>query len=265
MLAQQRYDKILEILSSEGSVKNIDLALRMDVSSETIRKDLEHLSKTGQLIRVHGGAVPVHSEKEEVKTEPETKTYMPLKTRNTQHMSEKKSIVNHAIKLIKEQQVIALDYGSTSQLMAMALKDNFKELTVITNSLQNAILLSDCPGFNIIIPGGILNKNELTLADVYPAILEHFHVDIFFMSVSGIDPIRGCTDLGLSESSIQNWMIKASEKTIVLADSSKFGRNSLIKVCDIDAIDTIITDNSISKEVIDSFNKCKAKLIVAND
>ena len=258
MLAQQRYEMILELLKEEGNVHTADLVTRMGVSSETVRKDLAYLEKAGQLTRVHGGAVPIAEQRPAV-----CDGYITLRMRNAQHMNEKTAITQYAAEaMVREHQVIALDYGSTSQQMAGALKERFQELTVITNSLQNALILAECPGFTIILTGGVLNKNEYTLIDNLAPIMEQLHIDKYFMSVTGIDPAIGCTDLGFREANVQNWMRQAADHTVILADSSKFGRASLVKVCPVDAVDAIITDSGLSDEMKQAFSKTAAKLIV---
>lgn len=257
MLAQQRHEMILTLLKKDGNVHTADLVNRMGVSSETVRKDLDYLEKCGQLNRVHGGAVPI----------PEQEAapplgYIALQTRNTQHIEQKTAIAEYALTMVQEQQVIALDYGSTSQMMALALKKQFQHLTIVTNSIQNALILSDCPGYTIILTGGILNKNEYTLVDNMTPLMEHLHIDIYFMSVSGIDPVIGCTDLGFSEANIQNWMRHTAAKTIVLADSSKFGRASLVKVCPISEVSCIITDSELSADMKKAFAQHAVNLVV---
>lgn len=257
MLQQQRHETILSILAENGTVHTADLVKRMEVSSETIRKDLDYLEKVGQLTRVHGGAVPA-SEKEPTFAP----DYITLSTRKTQNVEQKKAIVQYALSMVEENQVIALDYGSTSQLMASALKGRFRKLSIITNSIQNALLLSEAPEYTIILTGGILNKNEYTIVDPLTSLMDNLHIDTYFMSVSGIDPIIGCTDLGFSEANVQNQMRHAARRTVVYADSSKFGRASLVKVCPIEEIDCIITDQGLSEEMKDSFVKRGANLIV---
>lgn len=257
MLAQQRHEIILSLLKKDGNVHTADLVSRIGVSSETVRKDLDHLEKRGQLSRVHGGAVPV--------TEPESSAplgYIALQTRSTQHIEQKATIAEHALTMIQEGQIIALDYGSTSQMLALALKKQFQNLTIVTNSIQNALILSECPGYTVILTGGILNKNEYTLVDNITPLMEHLHIDTYFMSVSGIDPVVGCTDLGFSEVNIQNWMRRAAAKTIVLADSSKFGRSSLVKVCPVSEVNCIITDSGLSPEMQAAFSQQSVNLVV---
>ena len=177
-------------------------------------------------------------------------------------MEQKAAIVDYAASLIQERQVIALDYGSTSQMMAMALKKRFRSLTVITNSIQNALILSECPDFTIILTGGVLSREELALSSDFAPILDHLHVDILFMTVSGVDPVIGLTDQRFSEARIQSQMRKAASRTIVLADSNKFGKASLVKICALKDIDTIITDSGIASSMEQAIRESGAGLVI---
>lgn len=258
MLATQRHTAILELLEKEGIVHTADLVRRMNVSSETIRKDLDTLEQSGQLSRVHGGAVPSTASR----PAPKAAEYISFQIRNSQNLDQKAAITHYAATLVKEGQVVALDYGSTSQIMALALKEHFQRLTVITNSVQNALLLADCPGFTIILTGGVFNKEELSLTDDPTPLLDRLHIDIFFMSATGVDPVIGCTDQGLGEARIQQQMIRNASQTIVLADSSKFGQASLVKICPVSDVNLIITDSGISKDLLPVFQKAGTQLII---
>lgn len=258
MLAQQRYNMILELLQRNGIVHTADLVKKLQVSSETIRKDLDYLEQEKHLARVHGGAMPLHTEKA-LDHAPE---YISFQTRNTQHMEQKAAITHYAASMVKEHQVVALDYGSTSQMMAMALKENFRSLTVITNSIQNAMILAECPDFTIILTGGILNKDEFTLGNDFTPMLDFLHIDILFMTVTGIDPVIGCTDQCLREANMQNQMRQTASQTIVLADSSKFGKSSLVKVCALRDVETIITDRTLSAAMEQDIKNAGATLII---
>ena len=258
MLAQQRHTLILEQLNRNGTVHTADLVRQMKVSSETIRKDLDYLEQEGRLVRVHGGAMPLNGERE-VESAPE---YISFQTRNTQHMEQKEAITQAAASMVREHQVIALDYGSTSQLMAMELKKQFKSLTVITNSIQNAMILAECPDFTIILTGGILNKDEYTLVNDFTPILDHLHIDVLFMTVTGVDPVIGCTDLRFSEARIQNQMRQNASRTVVLADSSKFGKASLVKICALRDVSAIVTDRGISPAMEQKIRGMWTELVV---
>lgn len=259
MLAKQRYSKILELLERDGIVNTAELVSLMNVSSETIRKDLKHLDKQGQLSRVHGGAVPVS----QIPSAASPTGYITFQKRNSQHLEQKAAITKKAIELITEGQVVALDFGSTSQTMALALKEHFHRLTVITCSIQNALLLAENPGLTIILTGGVLNRDEYTLVNDFSSILDNLHIDIMFMSVTGIDPMIGCTDQRVSETRIQNQLRHSASKTVVLADSSKFGKASLVKICTLNEVDTIITDSGISADMEKQIRALGTELIIA--
>ena len=259
MLAKQRQDKILELLELNGRVHTAELVKLLDVSSETIRKDLELLHSRRKLTRVHGGAVPLEKDAQK----PASSGYVSLKIRNTQNLEQKAAIARRALEMVREEQSVALDYGSTSQIMAMALRDSFSRLTVITNSIQNTLILSENPGITVILLGGILNRDELTLVDEFSAILDNFHIDIMFMSVSGVEPEVGLTDQRLSEMRIQNRMHRLAGRTVVLADSSKFGRTGLLKICSVQDVDAIITDSGLDPLMRQRFLAVGANLIIA--
>lgn len=261
MLARERHKLILELLKKDGTVRTSELVEVMAVSSETIRKDLDYLEQAGQLERVHGGAVPVPKK---IVAEP-IEEYVSLAARNTQHMDEKTIIVRYAAGLVKEKQVVALDYGSTSLLMAKELARRFRSLTVITNSVQNALALVNCRDFTIILIGGILNKEELSLGNDFSAMLDGLHIDVLFMSASGIHPTVGLTDQGFSEARVQNQMRQLASRTVVLADSGKFGKASLVKICALREVDTIVTDSGLDKAMEEAVRETGVDLIVVQD
>ena len=176
---------------------------------------------------------------------------------------EKQRIARRAAAMVEEGQVVALDYGSTSQVLAQALAARFERLTVVTNSIQNALLLADKPGFTVILTGGILSRDERTLVNDFPTgILNYVHVDILFLTVTGIDPVAGLTDQRLGEISMQNQMRNAASRVIVVADSSKFGRTSLVRICPISAVEAIVTDGGVDPDQAAAVEICGAKLII---
>lgn len=243
MLAQQRYQKILDSLEEHGIVHSADLVREMKVSSETVRKDLDALEQSGKLKRVHGGAVPISQ------MPAQNGQYISLKTRNSSCMEEKAAIAAYAAGMVREHQAVGLDYGSTSLVMAKELVRRFEHLTVVTNSIQNALVLSERPEFTVILTGGILDKKELSLGNDFFQMIESLHLDILFMSVSGVHPCIGLTDQGPSEARVQKQMRQIADRTVVLADSSKFGKASLVKLCALCDVDQIITDGGLETDM----------------
>lgn len=261
MISTQRRDLILEQLRRDGTVYTSDLVKQLRVSSETIRKDLDYLEKERRLIRVHGGAVPV-SPASVSGGEREDSPYISFHIRNTQNILQKTAIAGYAASLVREQQVVALDYGSTSQILAAALKDRFRALTIITSSVRNALILADNPGFTIILTGGILTREEYSLVNDFAPITDYLHIDVFFMTVTGIDPEIGFTDLRLNEAKTQNQLRRSSERTIVLADHSKFGKSSLARICSLREVDMIVTDNELPEKVEQDIRKSGTELFL---
>lgn len=258
MLAQQRHKLILDLLRENDIVYTSDLVKKMNVSSETVRKDFNALEHAGQLKRVHGGAILTP----ETSNPPASAEYISFQTRNTQHMEEKAAIAAYAASLVQEHQVVALDYGSTSLVMARELSRRFTSLTVITNSIQNALALVDCPKFTIILVGGILNKEELSLGNDISPLLDNLHIDTAFLTVSGVHPSVGFTDISFSEARIQHQMHQLASRSIVLADSSKFGKASLVKLFALPEADAIITDNGLDDALQAAVRQTNVKLIV---
>ncbi|MCC8061394.1 MAG: DeoR/GlpR family DNA-binding transcription regulator [Clostridiales bacterium] len=259
MLAQQRHQIILELLNQNNTIHTSELVTQMNVSSETVRKDLDLLARQGLLTRVHGGAVLNEPKHSDIPLD-----YISFQTRNSQHLQEKEAIAVAAASLVKEHQSIALDYGSTSQFMAIELKKHFHSLTIVTNSIQNALILADCPDFTIILIGGIMNKDELTLINDFSPILEHLHIDVMFMTVTGIDSTIGCTDQRLNEVKMQNQMRLSASRTIVLCDSSKFGKASLFKICSVQDVDLIITDSGLSNSLENGIRNAGTELMIVS-
>ncbi len=245
MFAQQRHQAILERLQEEKAIKASELMERFNVSFETVRRDLEHLEKAGRLRRVHGGAVLSRLDY--------TKE-LPLNMREGAYVEEKREVARIAARFVNEGMSIAMDASTTNHHLARLLKNQITRLTVITNSLAIAQELSDVPGYRIILPGGVLHNEEQSmigeLAEQFTAM---FHADLFFMSISGATLEEGLTDYGIGEVQVKKVMLQNAKRTIALADSSKLGAVSLLKVCGADEVECLITDSAVEPEFAESF------------
>lgn len=256
MLANDRHNKILELLERDGSVKTSKLVTIFDVSLETVRRDLDFLEKQGTLQKVHGGAISNSKNKENMN---QTYTYT---IRETKNIEEKREIAALAVTFINEGETIALNSSTTNIEIARLIKDKFQSLTVVTNSLRIAEELADRKGINLILAGGIYNQSEFAfLGEITERFLNEFIVDKAFISVGGISLKRGITDYLIDEVIVERKMIKIAEKAIILADSTKIGSNSLIKVCDTEEIDFIITDSKLSEEEKEIYLKNNIKIV----
>lgn len=244
LLAHERQTTILEILNKERTVKVSKLIKVLNVSIETVRRDLEFLEKEGRLKRVYGGAV----------LEKVNGVELTGIDRKTKYIDEKRELALCATRYVEEGQSIALDISTTNLEFAKALKKVIKRLTVITNSLEIAAELSDMDKYTVILTGGVMRNEELCIVgDLAEEFISKFHIDTAFMSMSGISLNCGLTDYGMGEVEVKKKMMEVAQRTIVLADSSKFNVISLLKVCDIDKVDMVITDSKLNVNVMEKY------------
>jgi len=235
----ERREQILNILEKEKRVMIIELCKQFNTTPVTIRSDLSILEKEGLLKRTHGGAV-------------KSKTLFPgmaLTEKEKLHLDEKLRIVKKAVKLIKKGDIIILDSGSTTSLLAKEIK-NFSGITVITSAINIASELSQSD-IEVILTGGSLQKESSTLVGPFAEeVLQRISADKLFQGVDGIDFEVGLTTPNILEAKTSRVMMSVSGKNILLVDSSKFGRRSLGVIAKVKELDKIITTKKLSKDEI---------------
>lgn len=232
----QRHQHILTKLKKEGIVKVIDLCNELNVSSVTIRKDLKLLEDKNLLYRNHGGAT---------KSDPYTAD-RPVNVKEKLNPDEKARIGRAAADLIQPDDCIIIASGTTVLSLSRNIRSD-ENLTVITSALNIAAELLHHSQIEIILLGGLLRKSSSSVTGMYAEkILEDFSCSKLFLGVDGIDVDFGLTTTNIMEAQLNRKMIQTAQKTIVLADSSKFGKRGFGKICRIEDIDQIITDSGIS-------------------
>ncbi len=232
----KRHQIILNRLKKFGHIEVIDLCTELKLSSVTIRKDLKLLEDKDLLFRTHGGATVSNpymadrsvNEKERIKS------------------IEKSSIGMVAATLITPNDCVLIASGTTVLSLAKNVRP-VGHLTVITAALNVALEVNRHPEVEIILLGGLLRKSSSSVTGNYAEdMMNDFSCSKLFLGVDGIDIDFGLTTTNIMEAQLNRKMIDASQKTIVLADSSKFGRRGFGKICGLEDIDQIITDNGIS-------------------
>lgn len=243
-LLNQRQRYIIEKVKEEGTVRVSALSNSFEVSEETIRRDLEKLENEGFVHRVHGGAIGKRQDGIEV----------PLLKRKEKHYKEKIALAKEASKCIDDGDIIGIDASTTCALLAKEIKD--QNLTVITNSIVVALELANAPAVSVIVVGGHLRQDSLSLVGFTTEnTIEKYHIDKFFFSCSGFDIKRGVSDQHEQQAQTKSKMMSISEKNYLLADSSKFEVKSLVQVCDFDSIDCLYTDNNMEISKIRKLNE----------
>ncbi|HXK60189.1 MAG TPA: transcriptional repressor AgaR [Acidobacteriota bacterium] len=251
-LNEERRRIILEKLNREGRVLVSQLAEELSISPVTVRNDLNSLAREGLVLRAHGGAVKAES----------TLLDRQIGEKAQLHTAEKAAIAAKAATFVSSGHCVVLDSGSTTTAVARAIKP-LKNLTVITNALNIAVELTDSPGVEIILTGGVLRRNSLSVVGhLAEDVLRGLTADIMFLGVDGIDPQFGYTTPNLLESRVNHQMIRISKETIVVADSSKFGRRSLAVICPVDQARRIITDSGVDPRYVRELEALGIEMII---
>ena len=252
MLAHVRRQKIIDLLKEDGSAKVIQLARLFKVTEVTIRQDLEKLEQEGLIFREHGGAY-LKNLNENIQS------FAPL---NADNMDKKISIGKKAASFVDSGDTIILDSGSTTTEIAKNLKGK-KEITVITNALNIALLLGGDSGIEVIVTGGEFKPPTISLTGQKAAdFFENIHVDKLFLASAGISLRAGLTYPSLSDIAVKKAMIDAADITYLVADSTKMGRNSLASLGALSLIDYIITDDTIDAKHLELFKENEVEIIL---
>lgn len=253
MLPAERRKQILEIVEAQSSVSVTALCERLDVSEMTIRRDLRLLSDEGLLKRVHGGAVSRRARSYEP----------PYLIRASANIDQKRAIACEVARLIEEGDSIAIDVGTTTQELASVLAGK-SNITAVTSSLPIANLLSDSTDLRLILTGGVVRKQELSMTGhLARRAFEDFWVDKALVGIGGVDIDAGLTEYNLEDALVKQAMIEHAGQIIVLADSSKIYRTCFAWVAALSAMHTFVTDWQAPPEFVDELRQRGIEVIVA--
>lgn len=247
MLAIERRNQILALLQKDSRVVVGDLAKTFQVTEETIRRDLEKLEKQGYAKKTYGGAIMNDS----------FHVDLPYTVRKKANVWNKQEIAELVRELVQDGDHIMLDASSTAVFIAKQLK-NKKNLTVITNSIEILLELSDMSGWKVLSTGGVMKEGSLSLVGFQAEkMISAFHVDKAIISCKGIDVEKGITDSNELEAHIKKLMLDSANMKILAVDNTKFDRISFAKIDELAGIDVIITDLEPDQRWRLAFNSMK--------
>ncbi len=248
----ERHKYILESLAKNGFVRVTDIAAELNVTHVTIRKDLKQLETKNLLYRTHGSALPVNPVASDIAVNEKEKV----------NISEKRAIAKAAVQLIHDNDSIIIGSGSTATLFAEELAASSHTLIAITSSLKTAIILNENPNIEVMQIGGVIRKNSISVSGDYA---KHFFDSItcskLFIGVDGISVEHGMTNSNMEEVDLSRRMMEAALKCIVLSDSTKFGKRGFGRFCNLEDVDTIITDSAIAPQVASEIEEMGVQLI----
>lgn len=247
MLRVQRRQEILHAVRG-GTAHVGELAVAFGVSEMTVRRDLRALEREGKLTRVHGGAV--------VSAEPSFAEVV------VERLDAKDRIGAAAAALVEDGQTIMLDIGTTTLQLARHLRG--REVTVITSNLAAYEELLPESSVELVLLGGIVRRNYRSLVGVLAEdALRQLRADVAFLGASGVEEDLAVVDTTMVEVPIKRAMMAAAARTVLLADSAKFGMRGVVKVCGPDELDTLVTDRDAPGPALRKLEKAGVEVIAA--
>lgn len=251
MQAQIRQLRIEEYLQKVEFASLEELAKHVDASTSTVRRDLAVLEVGGNVQRTHGGARLLNPRSDE----------FTFSARDTHQLAEKEAIGRACAQLVQPNQSVIIDAGTTTYHVARHLED--KTPQILTNSLPVANLFASANRLEVLVSGGVIYPRLGVL--VGPLAVEAFsklHADVAIMSAGGIS-LEGITNSHGLLIDIQRAMIEAAQKVIFCFDHTKFGRQSVLPLCGLDCIDTIVTDSAAPQDLVEALRTRGLEIIVA--
>ena len=251
MAMNRRRMKILDLIREDGHAKVQDLSRIFNVTDVTIRQDLEMLEQMGYVQREHGGAFL-----KDVGSFAKTGQVF-----SQVNIEEKKEIARKAVALINEGDCIILDSGSTTTEIARLLLD-FRNLTVITNSLNIALILGENHAINLIVSGGEFKEPTLSITGQMAAdSFKGVHVNKLFLATAGISADFKLTYPSLSDLVVKTAMIESAEKVYLVADSSKIGVSAFASLGPVSLVNALITDSHITADKFETLKLQNIEII----
>ncbi len=254
MFAEERRNRLLQMLNEKRSLSVPEAALAFTVTEETIRRDLKLLESSGFLQRTHGGAFLA----DDAKSEPS------LAVRQGINMAGKDRIARCAANLVLDGDTVILDASTSALSLARHLRHK-KNLTVITNAEKIVMELSTCVDITLIATGGILRHQSLSyVGRAAENMLSCLQADKAFLSCRGFNPLRGFTDSSEPESEIRRQMIRRSQQIIYLCDHTKMDRVGFVTTATLQEVDILVIDASLPEGWGPLFGKAGISVLKAD-
>lgn len=255
MTREERHQLVCDTVQAAGRVRVADLASRLNVSEMTIRRDLEDLEARGALTRVHGGAVSNIS-----------RSFEPgFAVRSMQHVDAKRQIGEAAAGLLRDGETVIIDAGTTTLHVVRSLPRDIR-IRALALSLFIADELADMPNVTLMIPGGQVRKHERSfVGPVTTAMVEQLTFDTTFVTVGGVDVDAGFTEYEFDDAETKKAALKSARRKVVVADSSKLGAVSFVRLSRTSDIDILVTDSEAPPDTVDALRAAGVDVIVARE
>lgn len=251
MLAVERQRKIRQALLQSGSVRTKELARRLSVTDETIRKDFEFLEQQGVLVRSHGGAIWPQGFVPELS----------LTERQSIHREAKNLIAKAAAKRVRANETIFIDASSTALTITQFLPE--LPISVITNSHDVVSALAGAEHIDLLCTGGLFEpRSRSYLGTVAEKALLRYHINRMFFSGNGLDLARGVSERNSRQAAFKEHVIAAAEDVCLMADASKIGEKSAFFFADCSQLTSLITNENADSPILESLRNIGVETVV---
>ena len=252
MIHSKRHGEILRLLGEEGTITIASLAERLGVSLETVRRDVKPLTADGALFKMHG-AVSLPSRRGEA----------PFERRMRENAEAKRLIARMVAATIRDGESIMLDTGTTTSFLARELLGH-RRLTVVTNSSDIARTLATVNGNKVYMAGGELRSDSgAALGVTAIEFVSRFSVSHAVISIGAVDAVAGLTDYELEEAEFARMVLSRGQRSLVVTDHTKFGRQGLVQVCGFDGFSELATDRPPPRDIAAALSQAGARLSIA--
>lgn len=251
MLTSQRKEYILKVLREQGQVVAKEISRELQLSEDTIRRDLRELAAEGRLQRVHGGALP------------SSPAVVDFAGRQQLAPHEKQAVGRAAARMIRPGQVVILDGGTTTLQLAAHLPADLRA-TVVTHSPTIAVALVEHPNIEVVLIGGRLFKHSVvSVGAAAVEAIARIRADLFFMGVTGIHPDVGLTTGDLEEAHIKRALSASAAETHVLLTAEKINAASPYLIAPLSDIDGLVVDRGVSREALEPYERMGISIVRA--
>lgn len=247
----ERRQAILTVLERAGQLSVSELSVRFDVSEVTIRSDLQALNEQGFLLRTRGGAMATLAVPE-----------MSFDVRQQQYAERKSRIGKAAAALVADGDTIAIDASTTAQAIIPHIR-HLSELTVVTNSLKAAMGLLGYPNVHIILPGGSLRRESISLVgETGCESIQSIHIRTGFFGARGITIKEGLTDINMEEVKAKQALVERCQRVVAMVDARKWEQIATATFATLDQVDTIITDTAAPPVMVEETRQQRVDVIL---
>ncbi|NAZ76093.1 DeoR family transcriptional regulator [Kineococcus sp. T13] len=259
MISSERRRRIVAAVHADGAASVRRLAEQLQVSESTIRRDLEHLDRDGELLRTYGGALaPGGGQRPRAADAGES----PFAVEREQHVELKERVAARAAGLVRDGDVVVLDIGTTTPLVARHLRG--RDVTVITSNLGVLDELRGDGAVRLVVLGGVLRRNYQTLVgSLAEAALRQVNADLVLLSCTGVKPNGRVVDNMAVETPVKQAMIEAAERRVLLATEVKFPGQGSYRLCSLADVDVLVTTDGAPETTTNLCREAGGKVIRA--